>query len=131
MFKHALIQTERITKSRFDIIIDLDATAPVRSTADIDNALNIFRKLKAKTVFSVTDCRKNPYFNMVEAAKDGFVDLVKKPKVPFLRRQDAPAVYDMNASIFVCQRKYLLDDNTVSSISDRSAVSKMDEWSRF
>lgn len=131
VLRHALIEAERIYKTRFDIIIDLDATAPVRSIDDIEKALKIFRESKAKSVFSVTHCHKNPYFNMVEAGNNGFVHLVRKPKVPFVRRQDTPAVYDMNASIYVYSRRYLLDEKTTTAISERSAIFIMDEWSAF
>ncbi len=131
VLKHALFHSERIFSKRFDTVIDLDATAPVRQPADIDNAFAIFKKTKADSVFSVTHCRKNPYFNMVETDKKGFACLVKKPQTPFLRRQDAPAVYDMNASIYVYKRDYLLDERTNTAISRRSAISIMDEWSAF
>jgi len=131
VLRHALLHTERISKSRFDIIIDLDATAPVRRSVDIENALRIFRKSKAKSVFSVTHCRKNPYFNMVETGKNGFVHLVKQSKTPFARRQDAPVVYDMNASIYVYDRRYLLDERTTTAISNKSAISIMNKWSAF
>lgn len=131
VLRHALSKIESLTGSHFDIIIDLDATAPIRRLADIDNALRIFKINKTKSVFSVTACRKNPYFNIVEIDKNGFARLVKKTKTKFLRRQDAPLVYDMNASIYVYDREYLLDKNTKSAISNRSAVSVMGDWSAF
>jgi len=131
VLRHALVETEAITGDRFDILVDLDTTAPVRTIEDIDNALKIFHQTKAKSVFSVTPCRKNPYFNMVEANKSGYFQLVKKLKTPFMSRQASPSVYDLNASIYVYDREFLLDKRTLSPISDRSSVSVMEDWSAF
>jgi CMP-N,N'-diacetyllegionaminic acid synthase len=47
------------------------------------------------------------------------------------RRQDAPKVYDMNASIYIYNREYLLDESTRSAISDRSFAYVMSELSAF
>ena len=47
--------------------------------------------------------RKNPYFNMVEK-KDNSLKLVVKPKKYFVRTQDAPIVYELNASIYIWKK---------------------------
>lgn len=107
---HALRHAEQYYGERFDVVLDLDPTAPIRRPADIDNALRIFRKSKKPVCFSVTRARKNPYFNMVERAKNGRVGLSKKLPGDVFRRQDAPAVWDMNASIYVYDRAFLLTD---------------------
>lgn len=57
-------------------------------------------------VFSVTPAHKNPYFNMVEE-KDGRVYLCKKLDRSITRRQDAPMVYAMNASIYVYKKIFI------------------------
>ena len=49
--------------------------------------------------------RKNPYFNMIEKQKNNSLKLVIKPKKYFVRTQDAPTVYDLNASIYIWKRK--------------------------
>ena len=48
--------------------------------------------------------RRSPYFNLVERDDKGFVGLAKTPRNPIVRRQDAPACFDMNASIYVWRR---------------------------
>jgi N-acylneuraminate cytidylyltransferase/CMP-N,N'-diacetyllegionaminic acid synthase len=54
--------------------------------------------------------RRSPYFNMVEVGDDGVVRLAKPASPPFVRRQDAPACYDMNASIYAWTRDALMSD---------------------
>ena len=50
---------------------------------------------------------------------------------PIIRRQDAPKVYDMNASIYVYGRDYLIDERNTSAVSERSCIVVMDELSGF
>lgn len=122
VIRHALINSERIHNKEFGNIIDLDVTSPIRTKEDIKNCLNLFRKKKPDVVFSVVNSRKNPYFNMVEIHQDGFAALCKKPKKLLLRRQDAPKVYDMNTSIYIYSRKFLLNPKNVSLFSSTKTL---------
>ena len=56
-------------------------------------------------VVSVREAQDNPYFNLVEQGDDGFVHLCKGDGSA--RRQDTPAVYALNGSIYVWQRAAL------------------------
>jgi CMP-N,N'-diacetyllegionaminic acid synthase len=87
-------------------IVDLDPTSPLREAADIEACLGM---LDAQTDVVVTgyEAEKNPYFNMVERGPNGFVQLVKRLPVGVTRRQAAPKVYAMNASIYVWHRRTL------------------------
>lgn len=131
VIRHALNEMEKISGEKYEVIVDLDVTAPIRKIDDIEGAYQLFLKRRPKSVFSVTPCRRNPYFNMVEIGSDGWAKLVKKPGVPLKRRQDAPKVYDANASIYFYDREFLLDSNMQSVLSDRTLVYIMDEWSAF
>lgn len=131
VLRHALEAVEKEDGTVYPIIIDLDVTAPVRKISDIEGALQLFLKERPKTVFSVVPSRKNPYFNMVELDTENRAVLVKALDSTLRRRQDAPRVYDMNASIYVYDRDYLLDRSTRSAISDRSFVFVMDGLSAF
>jgi CMP-N-acetylneuraminic acid synthetase len=131
VLRHALKTYEGISGKRFEILVDLDVTAPIREIRDIQGSVDIFLSKRPKSVFSVTKSRRNPYFNMVEIGENGYAKIVKNPDRPLLRRQDAPAVYDVNASIYVYDREYILDDITGSALSDRTLVYVMDEISAF
>jgi len=129
VLRHALIECQHTYKKVYDIVIDLDVTAPIRRISDLENCLRLFRKARPKTLFSVVRARKSPYFNMVEINKTGKAFLSKKLPCPIRRRQDSPLVYDMNASIYFYESRYLLDRNTNSPISDNSIVYVMDDTS--
>ena len=51
---------------------------------------------------------------MIELKKN-IPTLSKKIKKNILRRQDAPVVYDMNASIYIWKKKYLMKTNKLFS----------------
>ncbi len=126
--RHALIESEKIFGKTFATIVDLDPTAPIRNIEDIENSYRIFLERKCKSLFSAVLAHKSPYFNMVEVDSSGFAHLAKDAG-RISRRQDAPKVYAMNASIYVYQRDYLIDPNTVSAISSQSVVYEMAEIS--
>ena len=105
---HAVHQAEWENKTQYDTIVDLDATAPLRLPADVVNAVEMLEKYNIKNVTSVCFARRNPYFNIVEHNEKGQVELCKTLKNPLLRRQDAPEVYDQNASIYVWEREAIL-----------------------
>lgn len=126
--RHALFSCEKKFKESYDLVMDLDVTSPVRKITDLENALQLFLEKKPKTLFSVVSARRNPYFNMVEEDREGRISYCK-PNIDFNRRQDAPNVYDMNASIYIYSRDYLIDEKNNKPVSDNSAIYVMDELS--
>lgn len=105
---HALEASEKHYGTKFDVMLDLDPTSPVRTVDDIERGWETFRQSGRAVCFSVVKARKNPYFNMVERDAGGHVRLVKTLDKAFASRQAAPAVWDMNASIYFYKRDFLL-----------------------
>ena len=117
--RHALTESENYFNKKFKICVDLDITAPLRKIQDIKKAIKEFKKKKSNNLVSVCYARRNPYFNMVEKHKN-VVQLVKNIKnsnkfsrsftsdFNITRRQDAPTVYEMNASIYIFTRETLI-----------------------
>lgn len=115
-----LIFEERSKKKKYDIILDLDITSPLRNLQDLDTAFSMLKEdIKALNLFSVNYAARNPYFNMVEKQGNGYYGLVKKGN--FLTRQSAPAVYDLNASFYFYRRKFF-EINNITTINDYSLV---------
>ena len=110
VYKHALKIVEKKFKTKFNYIFDLDVTSPLRKTSDIKKAFSLFLKKNPSQLITGNLSKKNPYFNQVES-RNGYVKLVKKNKNPVIRRQDAPKIYDMNASIYIFKRSTLMRKN--------------------
>lgn len=96
--------------TRFDTIMDLDATSPLRNLDDIRGAIKLLEDRGAENVVSASPARRSPYFNLVECDAAGRVHLSKPPSSPIARRQDSPQCYDLNASVFVWSRRKLFSD---------------------
>ncbi len=102
--QHAVQVMEERLGRQFRIIVDMDVTSPLRDVADIRAVVDLLTP-GVENVITGMHARRSPYFNMVEARPDGSVGLVKQLGAGVLRRQDAPAVYDMNASIYAWWRE--------------------------
>ncbi len=96
-----------------DYVVDLDPTSPLRSIYDIRGCINLMIQDPCDAVITGCRSRKSPYFNMVELDGEGRATLCKKLDNSVIRRQDAPAVYDMNASIYVYRTSSLLSMKTL------------------
>lgn len=105
VIRHAVLASEKKFKYKFDYICDLDVTSPLRKVDDIKNAFKKFKSSKKDMLISGNKARKNPYFNMIQKNKKNLIKLVIKPKKFYVRTQDAPVVYDLNASIYFWKRK--------------------------
>ncbi len=107
---------------KFDVIIDLDATAPLRIVADIVGALDLLKATDADNIITGTPAHRSPYFNLVETDINGIVHLSKSIPQSVSRRQDSPECFDMNASIYVWKRDALLNNQSLFAPSTRLFV---------
>lgn len=104
-WRHA-IRTLRESGDAVDVFLSLPPTSPLRVPSDIECCLDLFIKTSPDAVITVRDAERNPYFNMVRHATDGFVRPVIEGS--FHRRQDAPAVYDIATVAYVARPEFVL-----------------------
>ena len=108
VIQHAFKESEKFYQKNFDILVDLDATSPLRRIEDIQNAMEMFLSGDYENLITGTLARRSPYFNLVEVSKEYGVSLSKTLETPVDRRQDAPQCFDMNASIYIWKKDALL-----------------------
>lgn len=96
---HAIEWLEHHAQSRYDIIVLLQVTSPLRETEDIDNCIALLVEKNAENVFAVTPSHTNPYFTMVEIDENGKVRPVKSSNAQ--TRQSAPSVFEINGAVYV------------------------------
>ncbi|WP_113924625.1 acylneuraminate cytidylyltransferase family protein [Cognataquiflexum aquatile] len=117
--RQAWVFAESNFGKNYDYVLDLDVTSPLRNLRDLESALEILINFpNALNIFSVNKASRNPYFNMVEESGDGFVKVVKDFG-ELKSRQEAPIVYDMNASFYIFTREYM-KGNFFISTTERS-----------
>lgn len=113
VWQHALQACEQQEGVAYDLYIDIDCTNPLLQVSDIEGAFRKFRQLRQDglapdAVFTVSEARRNPYFNLVEANNDGVLKMSKSiGNGTVLARQRAPAVYEHVAGTYVLATQYL------------------------
>ena len=106
-WRHALQYLEDTEAALPDAMVSVPTTAPLRLPIDIENCLDEYSKGGADVVITVTDARRNPYFNMVKPNADGTVDLVIPPPSGVVRRQDVPPMYDVATVAYVANPTFV------------------------
>ena len=113
VIKHCVREVERISAKRYEIVVDLDATSPLRAVSDIVEVIRLLEEKNVSNVITGMPAKHSPYFNLVEVDSKGTVQLSKPLPVGITRRQDSPKCYDMNASIYAWKRDVLFENPTI------------------
>jgi CMP-N,N'-diacetyllegionaminic acid synthase len=107
VFRHLVQNLEQMTGDRVDVLVDLDTGVPLRQPADIVGCVEQLLSGGAEVVATAYEAERNPYFNMVESATDGFAKIVKPPAQPIANRQSAPQVYSLSPAVYAMVRDVL------------------------
>ena len=113
VIRDAFVRSEEYYSEKYDYLIDLDATAPLRVIDDILNSFTQFLENNNDNLITAMPSRRSPYFNLVEVDKNGTVALSKTLDNSIVRRQDTPKSYDMNASIYIWKRDIIINENSL------------------
>lgn len=115
-----LQQCEVLHNKKYDMVVDADITSPLRTVQDICNLIETQALKRSDVTFSVTDSRRNPYFNMVMKSEGGIKKVMDSE---YVARQQAPEIYDMNASLYAYSPEFLLRGRGV--LDGRCEIIKM------
>lgn len=99
-----LEQMQKKKDKIYDMVVDLDLTSPLRTKKDLEALIEKKQEKDYDVVFSVTESRRNPYFNMVKKAGDYCEKVIASD---FTARQQAPEMFDMNASLYAYSPEFL------------------------
>ncbi len=91
----------------------MTAKAQLRSTIEVDNCLNEFKKGRTDFVVGITPSERSPYFNMVKKGEDNQVDLVIQQGEKYSRRQDTPEIFDLTTVCYVGKPSIILTKNSI------------------
>ncbi|MDN5114350.1 cytidylyltransferase domain-containing protein [Aliarcobacter butzleri] len=123
--KHAIESIEE----KFDYVVLLQPTSPLRDTVDIDDAFEKLFSLDATALISV--CKyDNKILKAFKENELGYIEGVSNNKYPFMRRQDLPKTYMSNGAIYIIKvddffkNNSFFTDKTISFIMDE--VKSMD-----
>lgn len=122
--KHAVREMEKEMSEEYDYVVDLGVTTPLRVPQDIEQCFQtVASNEETSNAYTVCKAERNPYFNMVELSNEQYAELCKTPDSDIERRQDTPEVYEMNASVYVYRRDFLMETESVHG--DKTRISEM------
>lgn len=105
-----LIKMMALKKCQYDVVVDLDITSPLRTVKDFDRVIEKHFLTNADVTTTVTNARRNPYFNQVIKTTKGYIRAVSSN---YTARQQAPEVFDMNASIYAYNPNFLMSQKGI------------------
>lgn len=91
---------------KYDIIILLQPTSPLRTSEDIDKAIELFFEKKASSVISVCRSEHHPWWS-TSLTKGLRIEKFLGPGNPHKNRQALPDYYRINGAVYVAQVDYL------------------------
>lgn len=98
VMEHALKKLMYLGK-KYDIVVLLQATSPLRSYKDIDCALELFVERKGQSLLSINEVSKHPL--LIRALKKGNKLSRILDKRSDVRRQDMNKYYFVNGAIYI------------------------------
>ena len=97
--RHAVEVAELESERKFDIVVDLAVTSPLRAVEDIKAAVSVLESGASTLVLSGNEAKDNPYFNLIEQNDCGSWVLSKDCEGRFNARQSAPAVVALKGAV--------------------------------
>jgi N-acylneuraminate cytidylyltransferase len=85
---------------RYDYLVLLQPTSPLRSAADIDGAIELCTTAGAPNCLTVCEVDKSPYW-MVKMGEGRVIAPLFPPEQIPSRRQDAPPAFAINGAVYV------------------------------
>jgi CMP-N,N'-diacetyllegionaminic acid synthase len=108
--RHAVNRAETL-HGRFDLIIEIRATSPLKTTEDIDRCIELLRKWSVDSVIGVTALEDHHPARAKWLDDEGLIhDFIPEPQTG--RRQDlTPKAYVRNGTIYALKRDALMGAN--------------------
>ena len=124
VYRDCVVKMEKKLGKHYDLIIDLDITSPLRLDTDIQNIVDLFlNSPETDVVMSACESRRNPYYNMARIDRNGFAGQIIDNRNTALAQ--APACYDVNGSLYVFSRDFLINRMTFDLWQGRVKLYKM------
>lgn len=112
VMEHAVVEMEKLNSCRYNYIILVQPTSPLREPQDIDAAVTLALEHDAPAVLSITEAPCHPYLVYKKDVDGGLSRFMPQPGgVP--RRQDRPVAWWENGAVYVARRDVLMEQHTL------------------
>jgi CMP-N,N'-diacetyllegionaminic acid synthase len=108
--KHALSEMESREHCRYDFVLLLSPTCPVRFPEDVARAIHLLgQDSRAVGVVAASRPAFNPRWVCVDLANDGYMRQSFPDGNLYTRRQDVPEVFRINGVLYLWMRDHVAD----------------------
>ena len=97
--------------AKYDYVVLLQPTSPLRLTADIDDCLETCLRQQAPACVTVTEVDQSPFWMYRIDSSRHLLPLIDQKSLPH-RRQELPKVYILNGAVYVAQTAWLQQQRT-------------------
>jgi CMP-N-acetylneuraminic acid synthetase len=120
VLQHAVRWLESAAGARPDLVVTLQPTSPFRVGADIDRTIAAVAETGADSAQTLVEASYHPFF-MKTLEGDRTIALFPEGK-KYVRRQDAPAVYQPSGAVYVTRYPVLMSEGQVLGHDNRGIV---------
>jgi len=96
---------------KYDFIVLLQPTSPLRTSKHIDEAIEQLIKLNADAIISVTEVDHSPLWCNILSESLSMENFISED-IKHKRSQELPKFYRLNGAIYICNTKKLVEENT-------------------
>lgn len=104
-----VLHAVRILPEKFDFVVLLQPTSPLRTTADIDSCIKQCISGGHQSCVSVTEPEKSPFWMFLVDKNSRIKPLLRIKKIPG-RRQELPNVYALNGAVYIAKSSFLVEN---------------------
>lgn len=110
---HALIESEKLNNERYDIVVMLQPTSPLRTAKHITDAINLLIENEADSVWTIseTDSKGHPLKQLIYKGEE--IDYYDPKGANIIARQQLIPTYHKNGIAYVMTRECLIDDGSI------------------
>ena len=126
VIKHAL-EFYASNGKKYDFLILLQPTSPLRSASYIDDAVNLLKSKEADAIISVSQMEHSPYWSNT-LPKDDSMGAFLKDEIEGMPSQALETYYRLNGAIYICNSSRLLKEKTLF-LKDNIFAYRMDKQS--
>ncbi|WP_343330105.1 acylneuraminate cytidylyltransferase family protein [Polaribacter staleyi] len=103
---------ESLNGMKYDYLILLQPTSPLRTSEDIDFAFEKLLSSEATSLISVCELEHHPY-KTFKVDEKGYLQGIINNNYPFYPRQELPKTYRANGAIYIIEVAAFLNKNTL------------------
>jgi CMP-N-acetylneuraminic acid synthetase len=108
VIEHALFFMEKIKNFKYDAILMLQPTSPLRTSKHIEESLDLFKSNECDSVVSIASVGGNHPFRMKRLINNQLVNYIDQGFWNMKPRQSLPDVYIRNGAIYLIRREAFL-----------------------